>query len=97
MYLGNLSTFENHLNSCDIKGDGKKSKHCAINVFEVMPRASTRQKSCLELFRWYKLKLTRSVNDENAVRQTSRVNVFKGTDHNFFQIVNSIPNHKNSF
>jgi len=37
-------------------------------------------------------KLTRIVNTENSVRQTSRTNASSGEDHNFFQVVNSNPN-----
>jgi len=47
-----------------------------------MPMASIRQGL---LFRWYKRKLTRSVNTENAIRQASRTNASEGEDHNFFQ------------
>jgi hypothetical protein len=54
-----------------------------------MPQASTRQGL---LFRKYKRKLTRSVNVENAVRQSSRANASEGEDHTFFQIDNSNPN-----
>jgi len=58
---------------------------------EIMPRASTWQGL---LFPKYKLKLTRSVNSVNAVRQASRVNASEGEDYNFFQIINSKPNPK---
>jgi len=56
---------------------------------EIMPRTSTPQ-GCL--FRRHKRKLTRSVNSEYAVRQTSRANAYEGEGHNFFQRVNSNPN-----
>jgi len=79
---------KNHI----ISGDYSKRPflvRSAALFTEIMPRASIQQGYYSH---GYKLKLTRSVNAENAVKQTSRANASEGEDHNFFQIVNSKPN-----
>ena len=67
-----------------ISGDYSKTPflvRSAALFTEIMSRASTRKGL---LFRKYKRKLTRRVNAENIVRQTSRANASGGEDHKFF-------------
>jgi len=59
---------------------------------EIMPWANTQLGL---LFRLYKRKLTRSVNNENAVRQASRANVRIITS--FRESIQSLIRNKNSF
>jgi len=56
-----------------------------------MPKASTRQG--LLFLRYNNCKLNRSVNTENAERQTN-ANASEGEVHKFFQRVNTNPNPK---
>jgi len=76
---------KNQINSGDYSKTPFLVQSAAL-LTEILPLASTRQGL---LFRRYKRKLTRSVNAENTVRQSSRANASEGEDHNFFQIVNS--------
>jgi len=63
----------------------------AAPFIEIMPKASTRQG--LLFLRYNNCKLNRSVNTENAERQTN-ANASEGEVHKFFQRVNTNPNPK---